>query len=187
MKNQFQKMFVGGGFAVLVAAFSTGCETCKPGRPGRVKNYSIEVKVDDSLKNSSVVVDLVGVNSLSLPRYEGYDMGKYWKAGDVMRRDADKLVLNFVSATELTKTVAITDAQWTKWNGNGATHLMVLADLPEDPTDKQVSKPGDQDPRRQKLSLNECDWPDKTTALRVFVKRSGVEVLTPVRPVRSGR
>jgi len=30
-------------------------------------------------------------------RWEAYDMGKYWKEGDAMRRDADKIVLELCS------------------------------------------------------------------------------------------
>src|SRR5260221_12332373 len=64
-------------------------------------------------------VDLVGVNPANLPRWEAYDMGKYWKDGDAMRRDADKVVLNFVSGQALSKSLPTTDAQWEKWKGQG--------------------------------------------------------------------
>src|SRR5688572_11031163 len=130
MKNPVIKLFVTGAITVLFAAVLAGCATCKPGKPGPVGQYSIQVSLDESLKTSSVIVDLVGVNLSSLPRWEAYDMGKYWKEGDPMRRDADKVVLNFVSGQELTKTMPITDAQRDKWKRNSVTHVMVLADLP---------------------------------------------------------
>src|SRR4029079_18197302 len=97
MKNRLIKLFVGGGITLLFAAVLAGCGTCKPGKPGPIGKYSIEVSLDESLKNSSVIVDPAGVNMSRQPRWEAYDMGKYWKEGDAMRRDADKVVLNFVS------------------------------------------------------------------------------------------
>jgi len=177
MKNRVIKLFVAGGFIVLSAVLLAGCATCKPGKPGPMGQYAIEVSLDESLKTSSVIVDLVGVNPSSLPRWEAYDMGKYWKEGDAMRRDADKVVLNFVSGQALTKTMASTDPQWEKWKGNGVTHVMVLADLPG----AQTSRPGNQDARRQILTLDQCTWPNKTTTLKVMVQRSGMVVVTPAR------
>ena len=180
MKNRVIKPFVVGGFIVLFASVLAGCGTCKPGKPGRTLQYTIEVSLDESLKTSSVIVDLVGVNPSTLPRWEAFDMGKYWKEGDAMRRDADKVVLNFISGQALTKTMSGTDPQWDKWKRNGVTHVMVLADLPGTHT----SKPGNQDARRQILALDECSWPANTTTLKVLVQRSGIVVLTPARAAR---
>jgi len=184
MKNRFIRSFVAGGFPAIaiagLAAVLTGCGTCKPGKPGPIGRYTIEVSLDESLKTSSVIVDLVGVNPSSLPRWEAYDMQKYWKEGDPMRRDADKVVLNFVSGQALAKSLPMTDPQWDKWKGNGVTHVMVLADLPGG----QASRPGNQDARRQILALDQCTWPDKTTELKVLVQRSGIVVITPVRAVK---
>jgi hypothetical protein len=180
MKNRVIKLFVAGGFMVLSAVVFAGCSTCKPGKPGPMGQYAIEVSLDESLKTSSVIVDLVGVNPSSLPRWEAYDMTKYWREGDAMRRDADKVVLNFVSGQALAKTMALADPQWEKWKSNGATHVMVLADLPG----AQISRPGNQDARRQILTLDQCNWPNKTTTLKVMVQRSGMVVVTPVRAVK---
>jgi len=180
MKNRIMKRFVAGGFIVALAAVSAGCGSCKPGQPGSAGRYSIEVSLDSSLATSSVIVDLVGVNPSSLPRWEAYDMGKYWKEGDPMRHDADKVVLNFVSGQMLAQTVASTNAQWDIWKSKGVTHVMVLADLPG----AQTAKPGTQDARRQELPLDRCYWPSKTKTLKVLVQRSGMIVITPVRAVQ---
>ena len=179
MKNRFIKPFV-FGFIALLAVVLAGCETCKPGKPGPVGKYALEISLDESLKNSSVIVDLVGVNPSSLPRWEAYDMGKYWKEGDPMRHDADKMVLNFVSGQALTRSVPMNDPKWDKWKSQGVTHVLVIADLPG----VQLARPGNQDARRQILSLDRCSWPDGTTGLKVLVQRSGIVVLTPVRAVQ---
>ena len=107
-------------------------------------------------------------------------MGKYWKEGDAMRRDADKAVLNFVSGQSLAMSVPVTDAQWAKWNSKGVTHLLVLADLPGTHT----AQPGNQDARRQMLSRCKCAWPDGTKNLKILVQRSGIVVLTPPRAAK---
>jgi hypothetical protein len=40
----------------------------------------------------------------------------------------------------------------------------------------QISRPGNQDARRQILTLDQCNWPNKTTTLKVLVQRSGMVV-----------
>jgi hypothetical protein len=169
--------------AALVGAASmvlSGCSSCKPGKPGKPKAYHVTVNLDESLKQGSVLVDLVAVNPANLPRWESYSMGKYWKVGDPLRNDADKVTLSFVSGKSLTNELARADAKWSRWLAQGATHLLVLADLPGAPQDK----PGTQDERRQIVALDACYWPNKTTNLMIQVQRSGINILTPPRPVK---
>src|SRR5213596_4065587 len=90
---------------VLIEAGSvvlSGCSSCKPGKAGKPKAYHVTVNLDESLKQGSVLVDLVGANPANLPRWESYSMTKYWKDGDPMRVDADKVTLSFVSGKSLT-------------------------------------------------------------------------------------
>src|ERR1041385_584348 len=109
MENRVLKWLTQAGlFAALTLMFA-GCSSCKPGRPGPIGKYKVEVTLDDSLKNASVLVDLVGVNPSNLPRWEAYSMVKYWTGGDAMRRDADKKVLNFVSGQAGTQSLDVTD------------------------------------------------------------------------------
>jgi hypothetical protein len=164
----------------MLMAVYAGCSSCKPGKPGPIGKYTISVSLDDSLKSSSVLVDLVGVNPSGLPRWEAYDMGKYWREGDPMRHDADKVVLNFLSGQTLTNSLASTNLVWDRWKSQGVTHVLVLADI----NVRGESRPGNQDPRRQILSLDQCQWPKKTKALNVLVQRSGIKVLTPPRAVQ---
>jgi hypothetical protein len=165
-----------GVFTILLA----GCASCKPGKPGKPKAYHVTVNLDESLKQGSVLVDLVAANPASLPRWEAYSMGKYWKDGDPMRNDADKVTLSFVTGQSLTNELGRMDAKWNKWLAQGATHLVVLADLPGARQDKA----GTQDERRQVVTLDPCNWPDKTTNLLIQVQRSGINILTPPRPVK---
>jgi hypothetical protein len=177
MKNRAFRLLFTGLFSVILAGAFTGCESCKPGKPGPIGKYGVDVALDESLKASSVIVDLVGVNGSNLPRWEGYDMSKYWKENDPMRRDADKVVLNFVSGQSLKQSIAITDPKWDQWKAKGVTHVLVLADLPG----QQASKSGNQDARRQILPLDKCNWPSGTKSLSVLVQRSGIVAVTPSR------
>jgi hypothetical protein len=178
MNKRWMRPWVGTGLLVLLAVGWTGCSSCKPGKPGPIGRYNVDVALDESLKTGSVLVDLVGANPSTLPRWEAYDMSKYWKEGDPMRRDADKVVLNFVSGQTLTNALAVTNPQWDKWKATGVTHLVVLADLPG----AQASRPGSQDARRLILPLDECTWQSSTKVLKILVQRSGMVVLTPMRP-----
>src|SRR5258706_15148357 len=98
MKKQAIKALVAGGFGILLAAALAGCNSCKPGKPGPIGQYNIEVGLDEPLRNGSVIVDLAGVNPSSLPGGGADDMGKYWKEGGAMGRDAEKKVLGFGSS-----------------------------------------------------------------------------------------
>jgi hypothetical protein len=180
MKNQLIKPFIAGAAIALLASLLTGCDSCKPGRPGKPGQYNLEVALDSSLQTSSVIVDLVGINPSDLPRWEAYDMGKYWHDGDPMRQDADKVVLDFVSGKASTQTFAATDPHWEKWKSQGVRYVLVLADLPG----QQTSRPGNEDARRQILPLDKCSWVSGTKGLSVLVQRSGIKVLTPSRPLQ---
>jgi hypothetical protein len=176
MKNRMQRFFLLFAVAV-VAAFVAGCSSCKPGKTGPPGKYTIEVTLDDSLKQASVPVDVVGVNAASLPRWQSYPMSEYWKPRDSMRTDADKVELNFAAGQALTRSVDIKDPKWEQWKKKGVTHVLILAYLPG----AHVDKEGAQDSRRQILPLDVCHWPDGTEKLTVLVKRSGIDPITPPR------
>ena len=164
----------------LGMAWVSGCSSCKPGKLAKPKAYHVTVSLDASLQQGSVVVDVIAVSPAGLPRWENYSVNNYWKEGDVMRADADKFSMSFVSGKSLTNELGRADAKWGKWLAQGATHLVVLADLPGGRADK----PGTQDERRQIVPLDPCHWPNKTTNLVMHVQRSGINVLTPPRPAK---
>jgi hypothetical protein len=163
--------------AVWIGLVVSGCKTCKPGEPGPVKQYTLQIALDPGLANDSVAVDVVGITPSNLPRWQNYSMTKYWQSGDEMRQDADKITLSFGSGKQAMQSIAITNKKWADWRARGVTQVAVLADLPGIFDDK----PEPQDARRQILSLCECSWPDNTTNLIVDIKRSGVEVRTNPR------
>jgi hypothetical protein len=173
-------LFLTATLTLAAALVFVGCNHCKPGKAGPIGKYNIEVTLDDSLKNASVFVDLVGVNPSTLSRMEGTSMTKYWQDGSDARRDADKFTINFVSGKSAKGALPITDSKWASWKAKGVTHVFVLADLPG----RHDDKPGTQDSRRQILALDQCNWDDKTTTLSALIQRSGIVVSTPPRSVK---
>jgi len=172
------------GFVAGVAVLWSGCETCKPGKPGPIGKYNIGITLDQSLKDSQdMLVDLIGVNPASRPSWEAYDMGSYWKPGDPKRRDAlDKVTFDLGAGKTLTNTLSLSDPHWSNWLARGSSHVMVLANTPVPAS--EGSKPGNQDRRRQILPLDRCHWPKGTTTLNLLVQQSGIEILTPPRPTK---
>lgn len=155
-----------------VGLMFSSCSTCKPGKPGPIGKFNIDVNLDPSLKDASVAIDLVGVTPLTLPRWDNYSMKTYWEPQDEMRQGADKLTFTLGNGNVTSHSVSINDPKWNQWLPQGVTHIMVLADLPGVIDDKV----GNLDARRQELSLDKCLWVDGTTNLIIDVKRSGLEV-----------
>lgn len=177
MKNHLLKSLIAACLFSVCGLLLSGCSSCKPGKPGPVGKYNVEVVLDDSLKSSSVVVDLVGVGVGNLPRWQSYDMNQYWSPRDPLRADAQKITMNFISGKSLTNSLPATDPVWNKWQSRGATHLVVLADLPS----VGLRAQGNEDARRLVLPLDQCSWPNKTKTLSVLVQRSGIVSVTPMR------
>jgi hypothetical protein len=160
-----------------VGLMFSSCSTCKPGKPGPIGKYNIDVNLDPSLKDASVTVDIVGVTPLTLPRWENYSMKSYWEPQDEMRQGADKITFTLGNGNVMNHSIPMTDPKWSAWLSGGVTHIMVLADLPGVIDDKV----GSLDARRQELSLDKCSWGDGTTNLIIDVKRSGLEVRSLAR------
>jgi hypothetical protein len=158
---------------LLLAPLLVLASGCATKGPGPVTPFPVQIELDPGLKDKSVLVDVVGVNPANEGRWKSYSMSKYWRDGDPMRADAPKWTCNFISEPTLTKTLKLSDPIWKQWQG--ATDLFVLADLPGAHTDQ----PGTQDPRRQILPLFKSAWENGTKELKVRIKESGIEVVTP--------
>ena len=163
--------------------FLTGCESCKPGKPGPITYFPVQVSLAPSLQGKSVLVDLVGVNEPNRPRWEAYSMSKYWKDGDPMRANAIKKTFNFTSGSALTGKLESSDPVWGQWKPQSPTCIFVLVDLPG----AQADQPGSLDARRQILPLDKCYWIlgakelKDVKELKVVITESGPQA-TPVPP-----
>jgi hypothetical protein len=108
-------------------------------------------------------------------------MDKYWDPQGEKRRDSNPKTLNFVAGDSSTKKLPIRDPIWDEWKSKGVRYVFVLADL--DLTSQAKGQVGD-DPRRMVLNLDECNWPAKTTTLKVLVRPTLIEVLTADREAK---
>src|SRR5208337_1876229 len=141
--------------------------------PGKPRAYNLHINLDPALKDSSVEVDVIAVNSYDLERLKSYSVNKYWQAGDSMRQDLPKLSFSFVSGNDYQRVFKSKDPKWQQWTKSGVQYLVVLADLPGVYKDGMT---GSQDPRRQLLPICECYWPSGTKDLVVEVQASGVRI-----------
>jgi len=175
----FRLGLIGSGLVGLVIIFA-GCSSCKPGGPpGKPEAYNLHIRLDTALKDSSVEVEVIGVNSYDLERLKTYSINKYWQAGDPMRADLPKISFSFLSGNDLDRVFKATDPKWKQWAKSGVQYLVILADLPGVFQDGMI---GSQDPRRQILPICQCYWPSGTKDLVVEIQSSGVRIITPPRP-----
>jgi hypothetical protein len=178
------KASVGSKFLVLAlmvagATVLVGCSTCKPGGPpGPPQAYNLTISPGESLKDSSVLVDVVGINQSELPKWQDYSIRDYFKPGDPVRQDAAKFTAEFVPGKQAPAVLKKTDPLWSRWSKSGAQYLVLIADLPGV---YKEGKSGSQDPRRQLIPLCQCYWPDKTTDLNVRIQAGGVSLVTVPR------
>jgi hypothetical protein len=178
--STFFRLGLIGASLLGLAVMFTGCSSCKPGGPpGKAQAYNLHVTLDKALKDSSVEVDVIPVNSYDLERLKTYSVNKYWQAGDPMREDLPKVSFSFLSGNNLERVLKISDPKWQQWTKSGVQYLVLLADLPGVYQDGMI---GSQDPRRQLLPICHCYWPSRTKDLVVDVQTSGVRIITPPRP-----
>lgn len=164
---------------VLTGVSLVGCSSCKPsGPPGPPQAYNTKITPGESLKDSSVVVDVVGINQSELPKWQSYSIRDYFKPGDPVRQDAAKFTAEFVPGKQTPAVLKKNDPLWERWTKSGAQYLVVIADLPGV---YKEGKSGSQDPRRQLIPLCKCYWPDKTADLEVRIQAGGVSLVTAPR------
>jgi hypothetical protein len=169
------------GLALLLAAAGgvAGCSSCKPGKSnGAAQSYNLKITPGESLKDSSVVVDVVGINPSELQKWQSYSLKKYLKPGDALRQDAAKTTANFLPGQQTPFVIKKTDPIWDQWLKSGAQYLVVIADLPGV---FEEGKAGTQDPRRHLIPLCKCYWPGGVKELEAKVQAGGVSLVTGPR------
>jgi hypothetical protein len=178
MKPTFRNPFLGVG-ALALLLFAAGCSSCKPGAGGgAAQAYNLKVVPGDSLKDSSVVVDVIGLHQSELQLLQTYSLKKYFKPGDKVRGDLSKQTITFLPDKQTPFELKKTDPLWKKWLAEGVQYVVVIADLPGV---YEEGKNGSQDPRRQMVPLCKCYWPGGNKDLTLEVRAGGVRVVTVPR------
>ncbi len=166
-------------FALLLG----GCTCAGPvARP-------IHVGLDPELRGDefrTIEVDLVFVQENQLSLWREKDMIDYFSGGDSLRRDESRkttLVFTPGGANELSYGVDRPELeQIGQWIKEGATHLFVMAKLPEH--ERIGRRSGASDPRRQSVALSGCAWEEagvEDQDIRVTIRRGSV-LVTPSVP-----
>jgi hypothetical protein len=163
-------------FLFLLPLFSLGCAQ------HQMRKFDVNVSLDDSLREDSthrlrpVEVNVIGVSPDALATWENKSITDYFKPPDLLRRSAEKGVLR-LGPDAPSATFSAADPLWDTWKSEGAASLLIICDFPRQPG----GSPGDQDPRRRTLPLDESRWGDRRT-INVVVKSDGLTVLTQPAP-----
>jgi hypothetical protein len=153
-----------------------GCCSHSPGQ------YNVSIGMGPSLRGDTVMVDIVGVNDSEYDKWANYSMTQYWTAADPLRADAVKYTLLFDAKSATTQVFKQDNPIWQKWRQVHARRLFILANLPGVFEDQ----PGNQDPRRVILPLDQCRWRlswfSSVDPIKIQAQSSGLDVLTPPQP-----
>lgn len=155
---------------VFAVVTFTGCS----GTP-KVGRYNVVLSPADSIAESFVEVDLIGVNEPNLADYENYPIAKYWSPGNSMRASADKVTVRLSGGS--TPPLSMNNGAWDRWIANGARYLVVIANLPGG------ASTGASDPRRKVIPLEKKKWKKlKDDTIRIEIRDGMIAVLTAPRP-----
>jgi hypothetical protein len=140
------------------------------------QSYTLNFTLDKALEGTSLQVDIIGANAVAdLPKWEAYSITDYWQPGNVTRRDADKISIEFGRGKPTAQSVAVSNPKWNAWLKRGVLYVVVLADLPGVSADKQ----GNADSRRLILPLDKAQWANGDQKIDVLIQESGLRLLTP--------
>jgi hypothetical protein len=135
----------------------------------------------------TIEFDLVFVQENQLSLWQEKDVIDYFAGGDTLRRDESrKTTLVFEPGGEAAQSFGDDRPeieQIGQWIREGATHLFVLAKLPDH--ERIGRRPGASDPRKQAIPLSGCAWEEANVDdqdIRVTVRRGSV-LLSPSVPM----
>ena len=173
--DRFRRCASGVLLLALWLLVVTGCKS-GPSSP-KLRNYDVKVNLDSILVDKSVVVDVIGVNSLEFEQWQSYSISAYWSENDALRRNSSSVrhTFTFSPSNPLSQSISGKDPIWLEWKKINANKLIVIGDLPMSRSDA----PGGQNPARKILSLNAHDWKRGSKTLEIQVQESGLRILTP--------
>jgi len=154
-------------FAVIMIAVAVtmfgGCTK------SRMRAFDVVVSLSPELENSTVRVDLVGVNSTEKSRWDAPK--RYWEPGGRQRSSAKNLhmvhEMHFGSGLETTQRLPRNDQVWVKWKNSDVMWLYIVADLPASSADRG---PG-------AVSLDNKIWDRESNTIHVSIQADGVYIM----------
>ena len=159
---------------VVLAFLAVGCGP-------KMDPYKVTLTANDSIKDSSVAVHVIGINKNDFPLWDSYSMSKYWSPADTLHKNPAVATTILFDAKNLrTQAIAIDDAHWKMWRDYGATHLFILANLPGFKEDR----PGNADARRQISAIDNLVYEDGFWGIKevqLDVTHDGIRLCTPLK------
>ena len=132
---------------ILTAFLMFGCA-------GGVQPYTFNVRVDKVYKDASIEVNVIGVNSLEMPRFADMSVSDYWKPNNEIRTSENPPKVKFQFPTTDRAILSKESSIWHSWFGRDVEHIVFIADLPGVYEDRQ----GNVDRRRLILPLDSSFW-----------------------------
>lgn len=158
-------------FLMAVVLFACGGCASSMVKP---RAFEVRLTLDPALTNTSLQVDLIGANTLAdLPKWTSYSVSEYWQPDNPLRRDDSHLCAQFGRGLPARVVIKREHPHWQMWLKSGASHLVILADLPGVATDHV----GNADPRRLIIPLDKKLW-NRKAPLEILIQEGGLKLLT---------
>lgn len=149
-----------------------------------LKMADIVVTPDNSLRDSGgrlpqVEVSLVGVGASDTSQWSGYKVDDFFSGSDRMRNDARGYTktLTFSNDRPGAQTIKSSDPIFKEWKKRGVTGLVIFAN-----SRNLMAASAGADARRKEIPLTTDRW--KTDRIDIVIKSSGIDVPTPMEPVK---
>ncbi len=150
---------------IMIAVAVTLMGGCTKSR-ARMRAFDVQVSLSPELQNTTVRVDLVGVNSAEKPRWD--QLNRYWVPGGPLRKSAQNLdmvhEMDFGGDLPTTQTLRRNEQVWVNWKNSDVLWLYIVADLPASEDGPGV------------VSLDDKLWDRKTKTINVSIQSAGVFV-----------
>lgn len=162
----------------LVALNAVGCS-----KSTKVARYNYRVSLTESIRDPnsgfvpSIEIDVVGVNEIEKPEWDGLDVDAYFSPSNPRRRDTDRVLLTFSNEMPEPRVLDQNQPIWDVWKERGATHVFLLARMRK-PVDA-----GSEDPRKLVLPLSSEFW-NPNQWIEIAVMPTGLELRTSPQTVK---
>lgn len=162
----------------FVVMSAVGCGPSK-----KVATFNYRVALSESLRDSdsgfvpSIEIDVVGVNEIEKPEWDGLDVDTYFSPSNPRRGDTDRVLLAFSNEMPEPRTLDVKQPIWDVWRERGATHVFFLARMRK-PTDA-----GSADPRKLVLPLSTEFW-NPGQWIEIAVTPTGLELRSSPQTVK---
>lgn len=177
MMNGTTRNAIGAALVLGVAGLLGGCGAARLGR------YDLVVTPDSSLREGQtlppVKVDIVGVKPADVTKWQAYSVDVYFSGSDSFRNDSAGAArqLSFDASADKPQTISSKDPIWESWDKSGVQKVFVLANA-RTMRPPQVGV----DARKAEIPMTTDRW--DVSKIDIVIKASGVDVATPMKPVK---